>query len=72
MLTGARGLTHEQAAPSDEWTITHNFGREPVVDVFIDVDGVLTKILPHGMQIVSANEIKIVFTSPRTGRARLA
>lgn len=64
--------THTQTIPQQVWQVTHKRGTlAPVVDCFIDVDGVSTKILPYDLRVITANTIEIEWTTPRTGTARI-
>lgn len=60
---------HVQETPEAIWTVRHNlFTRSPVVDVFVDFDGVLQKMMPKAIVVVSALECRIEWSVPRTGR----
>lgn len=62
--------THVQETPATEWTINHRLNTlAPVIDVWIDVDGVSTKILPRNITVQNANTVIVTFSSPRPGRA---
>lgn len=64
--------THTQDTPATEWTINHRLNTlAPVIDVWIDVDGVMTKILPLNITVTDANTTVVSFSSPRTGKAGL-
>lgn len=54
---------HVQSTPASEWLITHNFGRYPVVDVYVQLPGWTTprKVVPEDVIIVDANTVKITF-----------
>jgi hypothetical protein len=62
---------HVQASASALWTVTHNLNNYPIVDVMVDNDGVLTKIIPKNIRVINLNTCQIEFSSPRTGQARL-
>lgn len=69
-----REKVHKQTVAAAEWNIYHGFGREPAVDVYIQLTGWDTprKALPEEVKIVSANEVKITFAGiPTTGTAVL-
>lgn len=70
-LTRSIATTHNhiQTDPSALWTINHNLIGYPIVDVFIDVDGVLNKIIPTGVSYVDANTCTVSFSSAQTGYA---
>ena len=63
---------HNQASPSASWSISHNLGQDTVVnDVFVDVSGDLTKILPLSVEHFSDNILVVNFSSVQTGRCRI-
>lgn len=54
------------------WNITHNMNTDAVaVDVFVDVSGTLTKILPQNIERVTVNLTRITFSGPQFGQARV-
>lgn len=61
---------HQQVTPSDTWVINHDLNRVPVVDVYIDVSGLLTRILPSITYDGTAS-VTITFSEPQTGIAAL-
>lgn len=66
----ARGHVHVQQTASTTWTITHGLDTTAVgVDVFVDVGGTLTKILPKKVQIVDVKTVVITFSTAKTGEA---
>lgn len=71
MATTLKSYQHIQSTPADTWVISHNLGITPVVDVFVYVDGVLTKILPQSIEITSSNVVTVNFSSLFTGQARI-
>lgn len=72
MPIGVFTHNHEQSVAAVEWNIVHNLGTlAPCVDIFIDLEGVRTKILPKDVIVVDKKTVKIVFTSPRTGSAAI-
>ena len=60
-----------QASASAEWTINHNLGVKPVMDVMSTVDGDLQKMFPLNVIHVDDNTTVVTFSEPRTGKARL-
>jgi len=56
---------HTQSSLSNQWTINHNLGYRPIIDV----------LSPGGMMViaeiihVSVNQVQINFNSPQTGTA---
>lgn len=70
-LKTAQSRNFEQLTPATRWVITHDLGRTVCVDVFVPVDGSMTKILPKAVTIVDDNTVHIDFSVPYRGRARL-
>jgi hypothetical protein len=62
---------HEQATPASTWTINHNLGAHPVVDVYILQNSTYEKIIPMEVNHVTANQATIVFSQPFAGYARV-
>ena len=59
-----------QTTPSSNWTVAHNLNSsQPVVDVWIDDNGITTAILPKQIQIANANTLNISFSIPLSGTA---
>lgn len=67
----AKGYTHYQTEPSDIWLINHKRGLIPVVQVFVNKDGMEQRIHPKEVIIVDLDNVRIEFTIPVTGRAVL-
>jgi hypothetical protein len=61
------GYTHTQSSPSATWTINHNLGIKPSVEVFsvggLEVDASVLH--------VSNNQVAVSFATPFAGYARL-
>ena len=66
------GFTYTQATAASTWTIDHNLGRYPVVDVVVSHNGVDEVILPKSIQHASLSQVVVTFSEPLTGSARLA
>lgn len=64
--------THKQTQAAATWTIDHNLGRTPSVNVSINFDGKLQVVLPREVEIVSPNRVVVRFSANQTGEARLA
>ena len=63
---------HTQGSLSSSWVITHNLGQDTVVnDVFVNVSGDLTKILPLSVEHTDDNTLTITFSSSQQGYARI-
>jgi hypothetical protein len=65
-------VTHTQPTdnPQAVWVIDHGLQTEqPVVDVYVKVDNVDTKVLPKEIRVLSTNTVQITFSSPQSGVA---
>ena len=63
---------HVQETESTEWTIVHNMGRLPVIDVYV-VSGAETKIVyPSLVEVIDDMSCVISFSIPRSGTAVLS
>lgn len=65
---------YTQATASDTWVIAHNIGTNgstgiPIVDAYIYVSGVLTKVIPSVTTMNDANTVTLSFAQPQTGEA---
>lgn len=64
---------HKQTVPASTWRVQHNFGREPIVDVYLDKAGGLQKVLPSEVRVITAGAVvDIELIDPVTGIAVLA
>lgn len=67
-MPSVSSYTHTQSTPSLSWTVNHNLNTPaPVCDVFVDLDGVLTKILPKNISVSNNNTLVVSWSSPRSG-----
>lgn len=65
--------TQPDANPQAVWEIDHGLQTDrPVVDVYIKIDGVDTKMLPKEIRILTTNTVRISFSSPQSGTAVIA
>ena len=63
---------HHQSVGSDTWAVSHNFNTDAVVvDVFIDFEGSLEKIIPLSIEATDNNTVTITFSSSQTGWAHV-
>jgi hypothetical protein len=69
--TGMYAYTHEQITPSAEWTIQHDLNKKVVIDVLVNYRGELTKILPSEIVFIDDFSLKVKFSKPMTGSARV-
>lgn len=63
---------HTQSEASAAWVIAHNLGRKPGVGVWINLDGLQQVAIPLTVEHLNDNEVKITWSSARTGGAHLA
>lgn len=64
--------THVQSTASSTWNIVHNLGvMAPVVDVYVTVDGQMSKILPKAVTVISNTTVQVTFSEPRVGTAAI-
>lgn len=66
-LAGGINYEHTQSTPSAEWTINHNLGVRPNVQVFSSGGSQVMAEVLH----VTINQLKIFFNNPCAGTARL-
>lgn len=64
---GDAHFVYAQNTPSDEWTITHNLGKNPAVTV-VDSGG---NEWQTAVEHISTNELVVRFSSAFSGRAYL-
>lgn len=65
----ALSFTHKQVEPSATWTISHNRNCEPIVHVYININGELQRCLPARIEAVTLNQVVVVFSAPQSGEA---
>jgi len=65
----ATNFTHHQTTADTTWTLVHNLGRYPVVDVFVLNNSEIERILPLAVTYVDANTCTVTFSTARTGYA---
>lgn len=70
ITTTPTGATLVQEMSNAVWTFKHDLNRDVVVDVMINFQGSLQKVLPRNIVKVDANTIRIEFSQPRTGIVR--
>jgi hypothetical protein len=65
-VVALEGYTHTQSSPSSSWTVNHNLGRKPLVQV----------LSPGGLEViaevlhVSTNQVLVSFASAQSGSVR--
>jgi uncharacterized lipoprotein YddW (UPF0748 family) len=65
----SKQYVHEQATASPIWTIQHNMGALAAVDVYVEENGVMQKIIPAATNYINPMVMEVVFSTARTGRA---
>lgn len=68
-LTAGTVYKHVQEVAATVWTIAHGTGSYPAVDVYVDNEGTIEKIMPQRVSYVSPTVCTVTFSSPRTGFA---
>lgn len=64
-------FTHIQATPAASWTINHDLDQKVAGDVMIEMNGVVSKVLPLSVVHINDNQLEINFSTSYAGRARL-
>jgi hypothetical protein len=68
-----QSYTHNQSSTSNEWNILHNFGSKFVnIEVMVQYNGVLESITPQNITSINDNQIKVYFSTPMMGLARVS
>ena len=67
----AREYTHIQSTPSTEWDIEYGQSFVPIVEVLIDNNGQLEKIIPSSIERITNSRVNIFFSQPFFGQAHL-
>lgn len=70
-MAGIRTFQHEQILEAREWVIRHGLGTFPIVDTHVFINGVLTKIIADDIILEDENTVRVLFTQPYRGSARL-
>lgn len=69
---GIKFLQFSQSIPSDTWTIYHAFGVHPIVDVNVNIDGIINKAFPLSIEHLDLNTAIVRWSIPRIGFATIA
>ena len=67
-----QSFQHVQENPATDWVVTHDLDRDVLCDVSVWVDGSLQKILPKSITILDSNTVRVSFSVPFSGKARVA
>jgi hypothetical protein len=65
----ATQFTHTQDVADTTWTVVHNIGGYPIMDVYINLNSELVKVLPT-ITFVDVNTATVTFTNAQSGFAR--
>lgn len=69
-MSTLKGYRYEQVGTSASWVITHNLGTNaPVMDIWVDVVGTMTKIIPQSVVGTDTKVATITFSTPYEGVA---
>jgi len=72
-LEMVRTHRHTESVASTSWVITHNLNTiTPLVDVWVDIAGTTTKILPQTVAATSASVVTLTFSTAYAGEAVIA
>lgn len=66
-----REYVHVQSTPSQNWVIDYPFKGTAAIDIAVNLDGVLTKIIPQSINQISETRVDVVFSQPYSGKAHL-
>ncbi len=70
--TPAQVYQHIQETAASVWTINHGMGMYPAVDVYIEVDGEIVKIMPQAVTYVNPMVCTLTFSVARSGFATVS
>lgn len=60
---------HEQLTPASVWVVEHNLvTRAPILDAFVEIDGVNQRLQPKAVKMVDLNTVHVEWSVPRTGK----
>lgn len=61
-------VTYVQASPSTTWVVKHDLGTvNPMVNIWVDIDGQTTAMLPKNIRVNDVNSITVTFSTPHAG-----
>jgi hypothetical protein len=66
-----QGYTHVQGTESVTWVVKHNLNCKPIVQVYVEVNGKLERMLPQKIVADNAMQVTVTFTTPRKGHVVL-
>jgi len=62
---------HSQTQPSSSWSVNHQLGAKPLVDVMLEIDGSFQKAFPAAVTHTDDNNVVITWSVPRVGKVVL-
>ena len=62
---------HIQDTPASVWTVQHNLHDYPIIDVFVDEAGIMTKIIPAEITYIDGVTATITFSFAIAGVAQV-
>jgi len=72
MTDFARGFTYTQTTASTTWNINHGLNLTcPVIQVYINYEGGVQRIIPLSVSVVDANNLTVTFSEAQSGYAKL-
>jgi hypothetical protein len=60
---------HEQPTAASTWTIVHNMNDHPIVDVYVNFQNEIHKIIPSSVTYTNADTVTVTFTTALSGYA---
>lgn len=69
--TGVASTEQSFSVANTTWTFTHGLDFYPVVEVYTYVGGVITKAQPMSIEYPSVGEVKVTWSTARTGFIRV-
>jgi len=69
---GIQFLVHKQTTPAATWTIVHNFGKKPVLEVRAFDGPTMLKAYPLMVDHTDENTVTVTWSQAYTGEVTLA
>lgn len=64
-------FTHIQSTANNIWDVDYKRKVVPIVEVRVNLNGTLEKILPQNIELINDHTVRISFATPFTGVARI-
>jgi hypothetical protein len=68
----ATSQTIDFPVAATSWVVNHNVPGYPIVDVYVDISGTLTKIIPQAVTYNTTTQVTISFSTPFSGKVVIA